>query len=90
MIKTGTLLAGALIAVVSFSAVASAQSLSRYDRQQQRADDIKEMTTDSGVNTLDHPLDQAPWGVDAGPSRTDRQYQGLYREPAPRHRKTNH
>jgi hypothetical protein len=80
MIKSGTLLAGALIAVVSFSGVASAQSLSRFDRQQQRADDIKEMTTDSGLNTLDHPLDRAPWGVDAGPSRQDRQYQGLYRE----------
>jgi len=80
MIKTGTLVASALIAVVSLSGVASAQSLSRYDRQQQRADDIKQMTTDSGLNTLDHPLDQAPWGVDAGPTRLDRQFQGLYRQ----------
>lgn len=80
MIKTGPLVAAALIAVVSFSGVASAQSLSRYDRQQQRADDIKEMTTDSGSNTLDHPLDQAPWAVDAGHTRLDRHFQALYRQ----------
>jgi len=80
MIKTGTLIAGALIAVVSFSAPSFAQSLSRYDIEQQRLNDIKQQTTDSGSNTIDHPLDHAPRGVAAGTSPRDRHLQAIYHE----------
>jgi hypothetical protein len=78
MIKTGTLIASALIAVVTFSAPSFAQSLSQYDVAQQRANDIRQMTTDSGLNTIDRPLGHAPKGYVTGPSQKDRQLQGLY------------
>jgi len=80
MTKTGTFIASALIAVATFSAPSFAQSLSQYDIAQQRANDIRQMTTDSGSNTIDHPLDRAPRGYSAGPSQRDRQLQGLYDE----------
>jgi hypothetical protein len=80
MIKTGTLIASALIAVVTFSAPSFAQSLSQYDIAQQRANDIRQLTTDSGANTINRPLDRAPKGYVAGPSAKDRQLQGLYDE----------
>jgi hypothetical protein len=88
MIKTGTLVASALIAIVSFSAPSFAQSrsvehrggspaLSSSDVEQQRLNDIRQQTSDSGFNTIDHPEDRTPWGVAAGASQ-DRQMQGLY------------
>jgi len=34
------------------------QSLSPYDIEQQRLNDIRQRTTDSGLNTINHPLDR--------------------------------
>jgi hypothetical protein len=63
MIKTGTLVTGVLIAIGTFSTPSFAQSLSQFDIEQQRLNDIRQRTTDSGVNTINHPLDR--------PSRDD-------------------
>jgi len=79
MIKTGTLVAGALIAVVSFSASSFAQSRSSYDVELQRLNDIHQETTDSGLNTFNRPLDHAPISAPYG---SNRQFFGVYRQPA--------
>jgi hypothetical protein len=80
MIKTGMLIAAALIAVVSFSAPSLAQSRSPYDAELQRLNDIRQQTTDAGTNTINHPLDRPRMSYDYGPSLRDRQLQGLYRQ----------
>ena len=67
-------------AATAKTAPSFAQSLSQYDVAQQRANDIRQMTTDSGLNTIDRPLDRAPLGYSSGPSQRDRQLQGLYDE----------
>ncbi|MDB5534584.1 MAG: hypothetical protein JWO28_2899 [Hyphomicrobiales bacterium] len=58
MIKTGTFVAGALIAIVTLSTSSFAQSLSQFDIEQQRLNDIRQRTTDSGMNPINHPLDR--------------------------------
>jgi hypothetical protein len=78
MIKTGTLIAGALIAVVSFSASSFAQGRSSYDAELQRLNDIRQQTTDSGLNTISRPLSRTPL---YGTSISDRQFRGVYRQP---------
>jgi len=80
MIKTGMLIAAALIAVVSISAPSLAQSRSPYDAELQRLNDIRQQTTDAGTNTINNPLDRPRMSFDYGPSLRDRQFQGLYRQ----------
>lgn len=75
MVKTGTFIASALIAAVSFSASSFAQSRSSYDAELQRLNDIHQQTTDSGLNTISRPLSQTPRGYGANVSY--RQFQGV-------------
>ena len=79
MIKTGTLIASALIAVASFSAPSFAQSRSQYDIQLQRLNDIRQQTTDAGLNTYNRPLDHAPVSARYD---SNRGYFGVYRQRA--------
>jgi len=79
MIKTGTLIASALIAVASFSAPSFAQSRSQYDIQLQRLNDIRQQTTDAGLNNYNRPLDHAPVSARYD---SNRGYFGVYQQRA--------
>jgi hypothetical protein len=80
MIKTGTLIASALIAIGTLSTPSFAQSLSQYDIEQQRLNDIRQRTTDTGLNTINHPLDRTSQADGYGSSARDRQLQGISRQ----------
>jgi hypothetical protein len=80
MIKTGTLMASALIVIGTLSTPSFAQSLSQYDIEQQRLNDIRQRTTDSGLNTINHPLDRNTMAGAYGESVRERQLQGIARE----------
>jgi hypothetical protein len=80
MIKTGIFFASALIAIGTLSTPSFAQSLSQYDIEQQRLNDVRQQTSDSGLNTINHPLDRVPLASVNGYSVNDRQMQGLARK----------
>jgi hypothetical protein len=78
MIKTGTFIVGALLAIVSFSAPSFAQSVSQYDMQLQRVNDIRQQTTDTGLHSINRPVDRAPSGTTMRPSQRDVRLQSIY------------
>jgi hypothetical protein len=78
MIKTGTLIASALIATVSFAAPSFAQQRSQYDIEQQRLNDIRQQTSDSGLNTINRPLDRTPWSTATALTQRDLRLQSIY------------
>jgi hypothetical protein len=59
-----------------------AQSRSQYDIELQRLNDVRQQTTDSGLNTISRPLSRTPWGAGYGASASYRQYQGVQRPRA--------
>jgi hypothetical protein len=78
MIKTGTLIATAVTAIVSFSAPSFAQTFSQNDVNLQRLNDIRQQTTDSGLHSINRPLDRAPSGYASGLSERDIRLQSIY------------
>jgi hypothetical protein len=81
MIKTSTLIASALIAIGALSTPSFAQSISQYDIEQQRLNDVKQQTTDSGLNTINHPLDHSPSGISNHQTQRDLRLNGVYTQP---------